>query len=60
MIASRAIRSFLTIEFENFSKFTIQFSIFKFINFKITTNSFIYSLVEQFFETNFHKNNYRV
>ena len=31
----------------------------KFIDFKITTNSLIYSLVEQFFETHFHKNNYR-
>ena len=36
-----------------------QFPIFKFIDFKITTNSFIYSLVEQFLETHFHKNNYR-
>ena len=31
----------------------------KFIDFKMTTNSFIYSLVEQFFEPHFHKNNYR-
>ena len=28
-------------------------------HFKITTNSFTYSLVEQFLETHFHKNNYR-
>ena len=35
------------------------FSCLKFINFKITTNSFIHSLVEQFLETHFHKNNYR-
>ena len=41
---------FITIEFW---KFLI------FIHFKITTNSFIYSLVEQFLETHFHKNNYR-
>ena len=33
--------------------------VFKFINFKIITNSFIYSLVEQFLEAHFHKNNYR-
>ena len=43
-----------------FSKFQIfSFPFLKFINFKITTNSFIYSLVEQFFETHFHKSNYR-
>ena len=35
------------------------FPFLKFIDFKITSNSFIYSLVEQFFETHFHKNNYR-
>ena len=41
-----------------FSKFQfLIFSFLKFINFKITTNSFIYSLVEQFLETHFHKNN---
>ena len=44
----------------NFSKFQLfSFPFFKFINFKITTNSFIYSLVEPFLETHFHKNNYR-
>ena len=32
-----------------------RFLLFKFIDFKITTNSFIYSLVEQFFESHFHK-----
>ena len=48
---------FITIEFEKFKIFL--FLIFKIINFKITTNSFKYSLVEQFFETHFHKNNYR-
>ena len=43
-------------KFENFQFFSFPF--LKFTNFKITTNSFIYSLVEQFFETHFHKNNY--
>ena len=43
-----------------FSKFQIfSFPFLKFINFKITTNSFKYSLVEQFFETHFLKSNYR-
>ena len=43
-----------------FSKFQFfSFPFLKFINFKITTNSFIYSLVEQFLETHFHKNNKR-
>ena len=41
----------------NFQIFSFPF--LKFIDFKITTNSFIYSSVEQFFETHFHKNNYR-
>ena len=35
------------------------FRFLKFINFKITTNSLTYSLVEQFLETHFCKNNYR-
>ena len=35
------------------------FPFLKFIDFKIITNSFIYSLVEQSLETHFHKNNYR-
>ena len=39
--------------------FFFSFPFLKFINFKITTNSFIYSLAEQFLETHFHKNNYR-
>ena len=44
-----------------FSKFSFfSFPFLKFFLFKITTNSFIYLLVEQFFETHFHKNNYRV
>ena len=43
-----------------FSKFQFfSFPFLNFIDFKITTNSFIYSLVEQFLETHFHKNNYR-
>ena len=43
-----------------FSKFQFfSFPFFKFINFKITTNSFIYSLVEKNFETHFLKSNYR-
>ena len=46
---------FITIGFENFENFNFQFPIFKFINLKNTTNSFIYSLVEQFFETHFTK-----
>ena len=51
---------FITIEFKNFSKFQIfSFSFLNFINFKISTNSFKYSLVEQFFETHFLKSNYR-
>ena len=51
---------FITIGFENFQNFNFSvFPFFKFIDFKITTNSFIYSLVEQFLETHFHKNNYR-
>ena len=52
---------FITIGFENFQNFNFSvFPFLKFIDFKITTNSFIYSLVEQFFETHFQKNNYRV
>ena len=52
---------FITIGFENFQNFNFSvFPFLKFIDFKITTNSFIYSLVEQFLETHFHKNNYRV
>ena len=43
----------------NFLKISIfSFPFLIFINFKITTNSFIYPLVEQFLETHFHKNNY--
>ena len=43
-----------------FSKFPfLSFPFSKFIHFKITTNSFIYSFVEQFLRTHFHKNNYR-
>ena len=45
--------------FEISQNFNFQFPILKFIDFKITTNSFIYSLVEQSLETHFHKNNYR-
>ena len=41
---------FITIEFKK---------ILKYINFKITTNSLKYSLVEQFFETYFLESNYR-
>ena len=48
---------FITIELKNFQNFS--FSFLKYINFKITTNSFKYSLVEQFFENHFHKSNYR-
>ena len=54
---------FITIEFWNFSKFPFSFFSFPFlifILFKITSNSFIYSSVEQFLETYIHKNNYRV
>ena len=41
-----------------FSKFQFfSFPFLKFIDFKITTNSFIYSLVEQSLETHFLKNN---
>ena len=51
---------FITIGFENFQNFNFSvFPFLKFIDFKIPTNSFIYSLVEQFLETHFHKNNYR-
>ena len=46
--------------FEISQNFFFSFPFLKFINFKITTNSLIYSLVEQFLETHFHKNNYRV
>ena len=43
-----------------FSKFHFfSFPFLKFIYFKITTNSSIYSLVEQFLETLLHKNNYK-
>ena len=45
--------------FEISQNFIFSFPFLKFINFKITTNSFIYSLVEQSLETHFHKNNYR-
>ena len=38
--------------------FNFQFPILKFIDFKISTNSFIYSLVEQSLETHFQNNNY--
>ena len=39
-----------------FSKFSFfSFPFLKSTHFKITTNSFIYSLVEQFLETHFHK-----
>ena len=48
---------FITIELKNFQNFS--FSFLKYINFKIITNSFKYSLVEQFFETHFLKSNYR-
>ena len=44
-------------KFSKFQFFSFPFK--KFIDFKITTNSFIYSLVEQFLETHFHINNYR-
>ena len=44
-------------ELESFFLIIIEF--LKFIDFKITTNSFIYSLVEQFLEAHFHKNNYK-
>ena len=45
-------------KFSKFQFFSFPFLIF--ILFKITSNSFIYSLVEQFLETHFHKNNFRV
>ena len=44
-------------KFSKFQFFSLPF--LKFVHFKITTNSFIYSLVEQFIKTHFHKNNYR-
>ena len=47
----------LNLKFLKISNFSLPF--LKFIDFKITTNSFIYSLVEQFLEIHFHKNNYR-
>ena len=59
-ITTRARRSFRTIEFCNFSK--IYFSVSHFLNLvfvKCRTNSFIYSLVEQFLEAHFHQNNSR-
>ena len=40
--------------------FLFLFPILIFSLFKCRTNSFILSLVEQFLETHFHKNNYRV
>ena len=58
-ITTRVRNFFITIEFENFQNFNFSFFHFKFIHFKITTYSFIYSIAEQFFETHFHKNNYR-
>ena len=58
-IITRVRNVFITIEFWNFSKFPFQFFIFNIYYFKITSNSFIYSLVEQFLVTHFHKNNYR-
>ena len=59
-ITTRVRNCFITIWFKNYLNFNFSVShFFKFINFKITTNSFIYSLVEPFLETHFHKNNYR-
>ena len=59
-ITTRVRNFFVTIGFENFQNFQfLSFLFLKFINFKITTNSFKYSLVEQFFETHFPKSNYR-
>ena len=58
---TRVRNCFITIGFENFINFNFSDSHLKKknINFKITTNSFKYSLVKQFFETHFLKSNYR-
>ena len=60
-IPTRVREFFYNYRIWKFSKFQIfSFPFLKFIHFKITTNSFKYSLVQQFFETHFLKSNYRV